>query len=69
MKLPKAEDAVLDALAILSMIFLLSGLIRLVSNLGYGLPLLSIGLTLLIAFIIIVAALRKKRQAASSVHN
>ena len=61
MKLPKAEDIVLNSLAILSMIFLLSGLIRLMSNGSYGLPLLSIGLVLLIVFIIVVAALRKNR--------
>ena len=63
MKLPKAESAVINTLAILSMAFLLSGLIRLVSDADYGLPLLSIGLVLLVAFIILVAALRKNRQA------
>ena len=62
MKIPKAEDVVLDALAILSMIFVLSGLIRLLSNGSYGLALLSIGLLLLIVFIIIIAILRKNRQ-------
>jgi hypothetical protein len=61
MKLPKAEDIVLDGLAILSVVFLFSGLIRLVSNASYSLPLLSIGLVLLIVFIIVVAALRKNR--------
>jgi hypothetical protein len=61
MKIPKAEDVVLDCLAILSMVFLLSGLVRLVSNGSYGFPLLSIGLVLLIVFIIVVAALRKNR--------
>jgi hypothetical protein len=69
MKLPKAEDVILDALAILSMIFMLSGLIRLVSNLSYGLPLFSIGLVLLIVFIVVVAALRKNRQPVQLVHN
>jgi hypothetical protein len=64
MKIPKAEDVVLDALAILSMIFVLSGLIRLLSNGSYGLTLLSVGLLLLIVFIIVVAILRKNRQIA-----
>lgn len=64
MKIPKAEDIVLNGLAILSMIFLLSGLIRLVSNLSYGLPLLSIGLALLIGFIIVIVALRKRAPSA-----
>lgn len=61
MKIPKAEDIVLNSLAILSFIFLLSGLIRSASNASYGLPLLSIGLALLIVFIIVVAILRKKK--------
>jgi hypothetical protein len=60
MKIPKAEDIVLNTLAILSMVFMVSGLIRLVSNTSYGLPLLSIGLALLTVFIVIVATLRKK---------
>jgi hypothetical protein len=62
MKILKTEDVVLDALAILSMIFVLSGLIRLLSNGSYGLTLLSVGLLLLIVFIIVVAILRKNRQ-------
>jgi hypothetical protein len=64
MKIPKAEDVVLNALAILSMIFVLSGLIRLLSNGSYGLALLSIGFLLLVVFIIVVAILRKNRQIA-----
>ncbi|HML03726.1 MAG TPA: hypothetical protein VK487_10225 [Candidatus Bathyarchaeia archaeon] len=62
MKIPKAEDVVLDVLAILSVIFVLSGLIRLLSNKSYGLTLLSVGLLLLIVFIIIIAILRRNRQ-------
>ena len=64
MKVPKAEDVVLNALALLSMVFVLSGLIRLLSNGSYGLTLLSVGLLLLIVFIIVVAILRKNRQVA-----
>jgi hypothetical protein len=66
MKLPKAEDFVLDCLAILSMVFLVSGLIRLMSNGSYGPPLIFAGLILLIVFIIIVAILRRNRLAASA---
>jgi hypothetical protein len=65
-KIPKAEDFVLDGLAILSMVFIVSGLIRLMSNGSYGFPLISIGLTLLIVFIIIIAILRRNRLAASA---
>lgn len=60
MKIPKTEDVVLDCLAILSLIFLLSGMIRIVSNQSYGLPLLLIGIALLIVFTFVVANLRKK---------
>ena len=66
MKIPKAEDIVLDCLAILSMIFLLAGLVRLESNKSYGLAFLSIGLTLLVVFIIVVVALRKNRKVVSA---
>jgi hypothetical protein len=66
MKIPKAEDLVLDCLAILSMILVLSGLIRLVSNLSYGFQLTFVGLILLSVFIIIVAILRRNRLAASA---
>jgi hypothetical protein len=61
MKIPKAEDIVLNGLAILSMILMLSGLVRFVSNQSYGLPLLSIGLALLIVFTIAIATLRKNK--------
>jgi hypothetical protein len=64
MKIPKAEDVILDTLAILSMVFVLSGLIRLLSNGSYGLALLSIGLLFLIVFIVVVAILRRNRQVA-----
>jgi hypothetical protein len=64
MKIPKAEDVILDTLAILSMVFVLSGLIRLLSNGSYGLTLLSIGLLFLIVFIVVVAILRRNRQVA-----
>jgi len=65
MKIPKAEDIVVNGLAILSMVLLLSGLIRLMSNGSYGPLLLSIGLALLIVFIIVVVALRRNREKTS----
>ena len=62
MKIPKVEDIILDCIAILSMIFLLQGLVRLAFNGSYGLLTLFIGLALLVAFVIAVVALRKNRQ-------
>lgn len=66
MKIPKAEDVVLNCLAILSMVFMISGLVRLVSSGSYGFLLLSIGLVLLVVFILVVAALRKNRKVVSA---
>ena len=66
MKIPKAEDVVLNCLAILSTVFMAAGLIRLVSNASYGFPLLSLGLALLVVFIVVVAALRKNRKVVST---
>ena len=65
MKIPKTEDVVLDCLAILSLIFLLSGMLRVVSNQSYGLLLLLIGVALFIVFTCVVANLRKKRQTVT----
>jgi len=65
MKIPKTEDVVLDCLAILSLIFLLSGMLRIVSNQSYGLLLLLIGVALFIVLTCVVANLRKKRQIAT----
>jgi Ca2+/Na+ antiporter len=66
MKIPKAEDIVLNSLAILSFIFILSGLVRSASGASYSLPLLYIGLILLIVFIIAISILRKKKQTATT---
>jgi len=66
MKIPKAEDVILNALAILSTVFMVSGLIRLMSNGSYALLLLVLGVALFVTFVIVVAALRRKRQAAES---
>lgn len=63
MKIPKIEDVVLDCLAVLSMIFLLSGLVRIVSNQSYGFLLLLIGVALLVVFTLVVANLRKKDRS------
>ena len=60
--MPKPEDVALNVLAILSMVFIVAGLIRLLSNGSYGLPLLFIGLVLFVVFILVVAALRRNRQ-------